>query len=186
METVGVRYDLDSGHVFSSVGTILSNLELPNESIIETLIDMNTRPQHAIPAEDLARFCDALAALHGVLAANLETAAARHDLTPSEARLLAAIDPDNPVPFHQHAERFDLDPSSISLLGKALTEAGLTETRADPSDGRRRHLHLTTKGEAARQRLLEDLRDVPLALESISPTGMARLVAQLERLNPRR
>lgn len=147
---------------------------------------MNSNESPPIPAEDLARFCDAITAVHDVLAANLEEAAARHGLTTSEARLLSAVDPDEPVAFHQHAARFGLDPSSISLLGRALTDAGLTEIRPDPTDGRRRHLRLTAEGQSVRARILADLADVPLALDRITRAGLRRLATQLEHLDPTR
>lgn len=81
------------------------------------------------------------------------------------------------------AARLGVDRSHVTLLVKELSVMGLIERRLDGADMRIRRLHLTSKGESLRRRLLpgNDVANDRI-LEPLSPRERERFVDMLIRI----
>ncbi len=111
--------------------------------------------------------------------------AAEQGLNPVQAEALA---------FLARANRYSDQPSAVAeYLGasrgttsqtlKRLAERGLLRASADPADGRRVHLRVTSKGRRAAQALAQaELGGIVQATERLAPAERERLRGDLEQL----
>lgn len=126
---------------------------------------------------------DAVFEVHAAVLTEFETLTAGSGLTPSLARGLWALDPeDGPLPRRTVAERLGCDPSNVTLLADRLEQQRLVRRTRDPADGRVRALELTAKGRDLRQRLAQALV-VTLGPGGSAADALARL-ALLARSSP--
>ncbi|MEU6080395.1 MarR family transcriptional regulator [Streptomyces sp. NPDC047108] len=77
-----------------------------------------------------------------------EAAAAQHDITPQQVKVLLALD-ETPLPMRRIAERVGAEPSNLTGVIDRLQARGLVERRPDPNDRRVKLLATTEAGEAA-------------------------------------
>ncbi|WP_431951090.1 MarR family winged helix-turn-helix transcriptional regulator [Nocardia lijiangensis] len=86
-----------------------------------------------------------------------EAAAARHGLTPQQAKALIVLD-EAPLPMRRVAERLGAEPSNLTGIVDRLENRGLVERRPEPNDRRIKLLATTDAGKAAAQDLRSRLR----------------------------
>lgn len=109
--------------------------------------------------------------------------AATLGLTASQATALRELT--GPMTMRELAERMSCEPSNATFVVDKLERQGLLERRAHPSDRRAKHLVLTAKGTALRERLLELLvQDSPLG--GLSAEQQRTLQELLEQAMSRR
>lgn len=138
------------------------------------------RPAAADPAvsELIGRLLDVSGWIHARMAA----IAARHGLTPQQAKVLRSLD--RPHPMSAMAGQLGCDPSNVTGLIDRIEHLGLVERTPDPRDRRVKLLSLTPAG-----RRLRDEADRELVVEVVSvgllrATDAERLLALLDRLVP--
>ncbi|GLZ31916.1 MarR family transcriptional regulator [Lentzea sp. NBRC 105346] len=85
-----------------------------------------------------------------------ETAAARHGITPQQAKALLALE--EPLPMRRVAERVGVEPSNITGIVDRLQTRGLVERQADPTDRRIKLIATTDAGKSAAADLRGHLR----------------------------
>lgn len=115
------------------------------------------------PPRDLA-LLDELARLVLGLATQMQmhrrACAAEFDLTPALAKALDELEPGQPVPMRELADRLRCDPSNLTGLIDRLEARGAVQRRPDSSDRRVKALALTDEGVRLRDafwvRLLAD------------------------------
>lgn len=111
---------------------------------------MTARPLSDRDYQALARFRHALR----VFMRFSEDAARAEGLTPSQHQLLLAVRGHRDEPsIGDLAEMLQLRNNSVVGLVDRTDAAGLTRSTADPADGRRRLVELTTRGAATLERL---------------------------------
>lgn len=111
---------------------------------------------------------------------------ARHmgeDITPMRWAVLAKLHETGPSSQNRLGRSTAMDAATIKGVVDRLTERGLIETQADPSDGRRRVVALNEAG----RRLVERSIEAALAitrrtLDPLTQTERAVLLALLRRL----
>ncbi|GAA2221445.1 hypothetical protein GCM10010232_02060 [Streptomyces amakusaensis] len=110
-----------------------------------------------------------------------ESAAARHQLTGIQARVLALL-ARRPLPMRRLAERLKCEPSNITGLVDRLEARGMVRRRADPADRRVKLVVVTDEGrDAAEQvRSAADFTRAPLA--GLSEEDRAALRELLRRV----
>lgn len=108
-----------------------------------------------------------------------ETAAARHGLTPQQAKALLAAD--EALPMRRMAERLRAEPSNLTGIVDRLESRGLVERRADPADRRVRLITATESGHAVAQDLRGGLRFAADPLAALDE-GQRRTLRDLLRL----
>ncbi|MFC5926286.1 MarR family winged helix-turn-helix transcriptional regulator [Micromonospora vulcania] len=126
---------------------------------------------------DLASAIDAAAE---TLIAVLDAAASRHQVPPTQLRVLTLISGRSQTNVNRLAELLDVVPSSASRLCDRLEATGLLRRVADPRDRREVRLVLT----AAAQTLLGELaerrqRAVQTVLDRMPPRGQHDLLLAL-------
>jgi DNA-binding MarR family transcriptional regulator len=77
--------------------------------------------------------------------------AAKGGLTAAQSGALFVLGQKDGALIGEAAEALDLAPSAMTGLIDRMARADLVERRTDPKDGRAFRLHLTAKGEAARE-----------------------------------
>jgi MarR family transcriptional regulator, lower aerobic nicotinate degradation pathway regulator len=105
------------------------------------------------------------------------------DLTPTQWAALAKLSETGPCSQNQLGRLTAMDVATIKGVIDRLTARGLTETSADPADGRRLRVSLTRAG----QQLAEKVAANALAIskETLAPLDLRErelLVALLEKL----
>ncbi|MFF5055074.1 MarR family winged helix-turn-helix transcriptional regulator [Micromonospora sp. NPDC000663] len=122
----------------------------------------------------------AIAAAAETMIAVLESAAARHQVPPTQLRVLMLISGRSETNVNRLAELLDVGPSSASRLCDRLEATGLLRRVADPRDRREVRLVLT----AAAQTLLGELaerrqRAVQVVLDRMPPRTQHDVLAAL-------
>ena len=88
-----------------------------------------------------------------------DSAFAELRLTPAAARALLELEPDDPSPARDLADRLGCDRSNVTALVDKLEQAGLVERRTDPADRRQKTLVVTGEGRGVRARVAEVMSD---------------------------
>lgn len=101
-------------------------------------------------------------------------------LSPVSAWALVQLDPKAPISQKELAARLRCNPSTVVDPTDRLEEAGLIVRRAKPSDRRINVLVVTTRGAAARRRLIQRLFRPPEPFRRMSAADQDRFRAVLE------
>jgi len=122
----------------------------------------------------------------GRLVRRMRAATAQHELSLTEAAVLARLGRDGPATTAELARAEGMRPQSMSAAVAALEERGLIARKPHPSDGRQVNIALTDKGAAVR-RSAKDLKRAWLAQATARLDGeerqvLARAGQILERL----
>lgn len=86
----------------------------------------------------------------GRLVRHMRAAAAQHELSLTEASVLARLGRDGPATTAELARAEGMRPQSMSAAVATLEERGLVERKPHPSDGRQMNIVLTDKGISVR------------------------------------
>jgi DNA-binding MarR family transcriptional regulator len=103
------------------------------------------------------------------LVRRMRVAAASHELSLTEAAVMARLAKDGPATTADLARAESMKPQSMGATVAALEELGMVERKAHPSDGRQVNIELTAKGAAARKSAKDAKR-----------TWLAQAIAQLD------
>lgn len=87
----------------------------------------------------------------GLLVRRARAAAASHELSLTEAAVLARLAKDGPATTADLARAESMKPQSMATTVAALEETGLVERKPHPTDGRQWNIELTAKGTAVRK-----------------------------------
>ena len=121
---------------------------------------MTKSPDRQAVAE--RQLCGLVNGLAQQIAEHLRERAVSLGLTAAQATALRELS--GPMTMRELAERMSCEPSNATFVVDKLEKQNLIERRAHPTDRRARHLVLTRKGGALRERLLDLLaQDSPLA-----------------------
>jgi len=101
-------------------------------------------------------------------------AATAAGLSPVSAWALVQLDPDHPISQKELAARLRCNPSTVVDPTDRLEDAGLVLRKAHPADRRVNVLIVTSKGQRARQQLIERLFEPPDAFRQLSAAEQAR------------
>jgi DNA-binding MarR family transcriptional regulator len=105
----------------------------------------------------------------GLLMRRVRAAAASHELSLTEAAVMARLDKDGPATTADLARAEGMKPQSMGTTIAALEEMGMVERKPHPTDGRQVHIALTAKGAAVRK-----------SAKDAKHTWLAQAVAQLD------
>jgi DNA-binding MarR family transcriptional regulator len=86
----------------------------------------------------------------GMIVRRIRVAAASHELSLTEAAVMARLDRDGPATTADLARAERIKPQSMGAAIAALEELGMVERKPHPTDGRQFHIALTAKGLAVR------------------------------------
>jgi DNA-binding MarR family transcriptional regulator len=106
----------------------------------------------------------------GLLLRRLRAAAASHELSLTEAAVMARLANDGPATTADLARAESMKPQSMGATIAALEEMGLVERKPHPTDGRQVNIELTAKGVAVRKSAGDAKR-----------TWLAQAIAQLDK-----
>src|ERR1700727_2541276 len=87
----------------------------------------------------------------GLLMRRVRAAAASHELSLTEAAVMARLDKDGPATTADLARAEGMKPQSMGTTIAALEEMRMVERKPHPTDGRQVHIALTAKGSAVRK-----------------------------------
>jgi DNA-binding MarR family transcriptional regulator len=87
----------------------------------------------------------------GLLVRRVRAAAASHELSLTEAAVMARLDKHGPATTADLARAEGMKPQSMGTTIAALEEMGMVERKPHPTDGRQVHIELTAKGAAVRK-----------------------------------
>jgi MarR family transcriptional regulator, lower aerobic nicotinate degradation pathway regulator len=105
------------------------------------------------------------------------------DLTPTQWTALFKLLETGPCSQNQLGRITAMDVATIKGVIDRLTARGLTETSADPEDGRRLLVSLTKAGQAAAERALPSAIEISeLTLEPLTPKERETLLLLLSKL----
>ena|ERR1700678_2275896 len=104
----------------------------------------------------------------GLLVRRVRAAAASHELSLTEAAVMARLARDGPATTADLARAEGMKPQSMGTTIAALEEMGMIERNPHPSDGRQVNIELTAKGAAVRNSAKDAKR-----------TWLAQAIAQL-------
>lgn len=110
-----------------------------------------------------------------------ESAAAGHQLTGAQARVLALLNV-RPMPMRQIAQRLKCEPSNVTGIIDRLEAHGLAERRADPGDRRVKLAAATPAGHDTAERLRDSLDFAREPLAALSAEERAVLRDLLKRM----
>jgi DNA-binding MarR family transcriptional regulator len=110
------------------------------------------------------------------------TAASELDLHPAQAGALLQMEPEEPRPMHELAALLACDNSNVTGLIDRLEARGLVARQAYEQDRRVKHVVLTSRGEALRDRLLAQVGEPPRGLERLSAGEQRQLRDLLARV----
>jgi DNA-binding MarR family transcriptional regulator len=82
----------------------------------------------------------------GLLVRRIRAAAASHELSLTEAAVMARLDRDGPATTADLARAERVKPQSMGTTLAALEELGMVERKPHPTDGRQVNIALTPKG----------------------------------------
>lgn len=99
----------------------------------------------------------------------VRAAAASHELSLTEAAVMARLDKDGPATTADLARAEGMKPQSMGTTIAALEEMGMVERKPHPTDGRQVHIALTAKGAAVRKSAKDAKR-----------TWLAQAISQLD------
>jgi DNA-binding MarR family transcriptional regulator len=105
----------------------------------------------------------------GLLVRRVRTAAASHELSLTEAAVMARLAREGPATTADLARAEGMKPQSMGTAIAALEEMGMVERTPHPTDGRQVNIELTAKGAAVRKSAKDAKR-----------TWLAQAVAQLD------
>ena len=105
----------------------------------------------------------------GLLVRRVRAAAASHELSLTEAAVMARLAKEGPATTADLARAESMKPQSMGTTVAALEEMGMVERKPHPTDGRQVHIALTAKGAAVRKSAKEAKR-----------TWLAQAIAQLD------
>jgi DNA-binding MarR family transcriptional regulator len=105
----------------------------------------------------------------GLLIRRVRAAAGSHELSLTEAAVMARLDKDGPATTADLARAEGMKPQSMGTTIAALEGMGMVERKPHPTDGRQLHIALTAKGVAVRKSAKDAKR-----------TWLAQAVAQLD------
>jgi DNA-binding MarR family transcriptional regulator len=105
----------------------------------------------------------------GLLVRRVRAAAASHELSWTQAAVMARLAKDGPATTADLARAEGMKPQSMGATIAALEEMGMVERKPHPTDGRQVNIELTVKGAAVRKSAKEARR-----------TWLARAIAQLD------
>jgi DNA-binding MarR family transcriptional regulator len=106
----------------------------------------------------------------GLLVRRVRAAAASHELSLSEAAVMARLAKGGPATTADLARAESVKPQSMRATIAALEEMGMVERKPHPTDGRQVNIELTTKGAAVRKSAKDAKR-----------TWLAQAIAQLDK-----
>ncbi len=86
----------------------------------------------------------------GMLVRRIRAASASHELSLTEAAVMARLDREGPATTAELARAERMKPQSMGTTISALEEMGMVERRPHPTDGRQMNIVLTPKGLAIR------------------------------------
>src|ERR1700744_4854695 len=104
----------------------------------------------------------------GLLIRRVRAEAASHELSLTEASVMARLDRDGPATTADLARAEGVKPQSMGTTLATLEEMGMVERKPHPTDGRQVNIELTAKGAAVRQSTKDAKR-----------TWLAQAIAQL-------
>jgi DNA-binding MarR family transcriptional regulator len=107
----------------------------------------------------------------GLLMRRLRAASASHDLSWTEAAVMARLARDGPATTADLARAEAMRPQSMGATISALEEMGIVERKPHPTDGRQVNIELTAKGAALRK-----------SAKDARWTWLAQAVAQLDEM----
>jgi DNA-binding MarR family transcriptional regulator len=99
----------------------------------------------------------------GLLVRRVRAAAASHELSLTEAAVMARLAKQGPATTADLARAESMKPQSMGTTVVALEEMGLVERKPHPTDGRQMNIELTAKG-AAMRKSAKDAKQTWLAL----------------------
>ena len=105
----------------------------------------------------------------GLLVRRVRAAAASHELSLTEAAVMARLAKDGPATTAELARAEGMKPQSMGATIAALEEMGMVERKPHPTDGRQMNIELTAKGAAVRKSARDAKR-----------TWLAQAIAQLD------
>jgi DNA-binding MarR family transcriptional regulator len=105
----------------------------------------------------------------GLLVRRVRAAAASHELSLTEAAVMARLDKHGPATTADLARAEGMKPQSMGTTIAALEEMGMVERKPHPTDGRQVNIELTAKGAAVRKSSRDAKR-----------TWLAHAIAQLD------
>ena len=105
----------------------------------------------------------------GLLVRRVRAAAASHELSLTEAAVMARLAKDGPATTADLARAEGMKPQSMGATIAALEEMGMVERKPHPTDGRQVNIELTAKGAAVRKSAKDAKR-----------TWLAQAIAQLD------
>ncbi len=105
----------------------------------------------------------------GLLVRRVRAAAASHELSWTEAAVMARLAKDGPATTAELARSESMKPQSMGATIAALEEMGMVERKPHPTDGRQVIIELTAKGAAVRKSAKDAKR-----------TWLAQAIAQLD------
>jgi DNA-binding MarR family transcriptional regulator len=86
----------------------------------------------------------------GLLVRRVRAAASSHELSLTEAAVMARLSINGPATTADLARSEGMKPQSMGTTIAALEEMGIVERKPHPTDGRQVNIHLTAKGIAVR------------------------------------
>src|ERR1700679_3556517 len=104
-----------------------------------------------MPRKPLESAVDELAQAIGLLVRRVRAAAGSHELTLTEAAVMARLARDGPATTANLARAEGMKPQSMGATIAALEKMGMVERKPHPTDGRQVNLELTAKGLALRK-----------------------------------
>ena len=105
----------------------------------------------------------------GLLVRRVRAAAASHELSLTEAAVMARLAKEGPATIADMARAESMRPQSMGATIAALEEMGMVERKPHPTDGRQVNIELTPKGAAVRKSVGDAKR-----------TWLAQAIAQLD------
>ena len=105
----------------------------------------------------------------GLLVRRVRAAAASHELSLTEAAVMARLAREGPATTADLARAEGMKPQSMGTTVAALEEMGMVERKPHPTDGRQVNIELTAKGAAVRKSAKDAKR-----------TWLAQAIAQLD------
>jgi DNA-binding MarR family transcriptional regulator len=94
----------------------------------------------------------------GLLVRRVRAAAGSHELSLTEAAVMARLARDGPATTADLARAEGMKPQSMGTTIAALEEMGMVERKSHPTDGRQVNIELTARGAAVRNRTREAKR----------------------------
>jgi DNA-binding MarR family transcriptional regulator len=106
----------------------------------------------------------------GLLVRRLRAAAGAHELSLTEAVVMALLARDGPATIAELARSEGMKPQSMGTTIASLEERGIVERKRHPTDGRQENIELTSEGAAVRKSAREQKR-----------TWLAQAISQLDK-----